>query len=213
MKLIQLILIILLSQNSSFADKPKTYIVPLKEGLYTLKVEAYVSPISIKAKNNRTYFWLKSKAVHSSVGGYSGLLLHGSYESFYTSNQLRVQGQFKSGLKIGEWQTRHENGLIKEIHTYKHGRLHGLIKKYDNNGQILLKGRYKHGKRHGTHIIYSNGLKTSVDRYKNGQIQDPKIPKEKNNSKKKQLKERKIRLKKDNDTSKNKDSKKNESDL
>ncbi len=169
-------MILVLLAFNSFADKPETYIIPISGDGYSATVEAYQSEVKIRVNNELTYYWVKSKKIHSTVGGYSGLLLHGQFKSSYQDGQLKEKGHYKNGLKTGVWKQWHTNGELKEVLTYRMGRLHGKALKYDQEGRLILSGQYKKGKRHGEHIIYEEGKVSRKTIYKKG---DELTPKEK----------------------------------
>ena len=169
--------IFLAVSTASFTHQPDTYVVPISGDGFTAKVEAYISEKQIKTKPHLTYHWLKSKKIFTTTGGYSGLLLHGSYISHYTDGALLEKGFFKNGLKNGNWQSWHQNGKTKEVTSYKSGQLHGAFEKFNENGQLIARGNFKNGKRHGLYVVYENDKVVSEQTYKNGIEIAPKLRK------------------------------------
>ncbi len=200
-----LLYILVLMTMNSFAGKPETYVIPISGDGYSATVEAYQSEVNIKVDNELTYYWVKSKTIHSSVGGYSGLLLHGQFKSSYSDGQIKEQGQYRNGLKHGVWKQWYTNGELKEVLTYRSGKLNGKALKYDPEGRLLLSGKYKKGKRHGEYLIYEEGKISSKKTYKKGVEEDQaaeKPEKIKKTKEPKPKKEKKVRPKKDKGTDK-----------
>jgi antitoxin component YwqK of YwqJK toxin-antitoxin module len=86
--------------------------------------------------HRKTYYWYKAQKVIATQGGSAGIVLNGTYQSFYPSNQLCEKGEFKKGLKIGEWKQWYQNGALKKVERWKKGRLVGRQTFYDEKGQI-----------------------------------------------------------------------------
>ena len=115
----------------------------LNSGNESYKFEVLTENKSIKTDKHRTYYWFAFNSINSTMGGYSGKVLDGSYSCFYLSNTLKEKGVFKKGLKNGEWRSWNENGALKEIINYKHGIKCGLNEIYSNEGKLLFKKEYK----------------------------------------------------------------------
>lgn len=91
------------------------------------------------------YFWYKTQHVLQTQGGASGILLHGEFESFYTSKQLAKKGDFNRGLKNGEWLYWRENGTLCHSESWKKGKKIGWEKWYDELGNVLQTSKHKRG--------------------------------------------------------------------
>ena len=92
------------------------------------------------------YYWHRANKIMMTQGGYSGELLHGSYKSFYRSEQLKESGTFKVGLKHGKWTEWTENGYILKIVYWNKGIRHGETIDYDAKGEIKKVTIYANGK-------------------------------------------------------------------
>lgn len=132
-----------LSGFSQFEEE-KTFKVPIKTSSETINIEVDNTNHQPRVKEDRTYYWFKSREVHFTKGAYSGKLLHGSYESFYKSNQLKERGSFKFGLKDGLWVEWYENGEVKSETNWKNGLLDGEKRIYDKEGKSIVYD-YKQG--------------------------------------------------------------------
>jgi antitoxin component YwqK of YwqJK toxin-antitoxin module len=49
-------------------------------------------------------------------------MLHGPYRCYHPNGQLREAGQFRSGLKIGEWRLWNEQGSLIAVTHWKRGK-------------------------------------------------------------------------------------------
>ncbi|HZY40276.1 MAG TPA: hypothetical protein VFE53_26665 [Mucilaginibacter sp.] len=76
-----------------------------------------------KIKNDRYYFWYLNNLIHSTQGGYNGQLLNGHYVAFYPDKNLKEQGDFKTGLKDGEWKTWNSKGDLTSVTNWNDGVL------------------------------------------------------------------------------------------
>lgn len=105
-------------------------------------------------KISKTYTWYDNVSIHETVGGYSGYLLDGKYEEFYfPSNNLCMSGEFKNGLKTGEWISWSEKGLLKERTSWINGVLNGKKNIYAEDGTLMYIEVYRHGKLRTTRKI------------------------------------------------------------
>lgn len=174
-RLLSLFFVIAISSCGLIKSNIDTVSIPVKSDDIQIKVDVVEDhDYSIKADRQKTYYWLKSKEIHFTEGGFSGQLLHGNYESHYQNNQLKEQGEFNRGLKIGKWTEWYENGKIKLEYNYRHGLLHGKSSKYNELGQTILIGNYKKGLKHGEFINYENNEIISVTNFKKGEEIIPK---------------------------------------
>jgi len=74
-----------------------------------------------KIKNDRYYYWYLNKVIHSTQGGYNGQLLNGHYVAFYPDKNLKEEGNFKKGLKDGEWKSWNPKGDLTSVATWNEG--------------------------------------------------------------------------------------------
>jgi len=89
----------------------------------TQEIRADVLPMKTdpKIKNDRYYYWFLNNMIHSTQGGYNGQLLNGHYISFYPDKNLKEEGNFKKGLKDGEWKTWNRNGDLTNVTNWDEG--------------------------------------------------------------------------------------------
>ena len=76
-----------------------------------------------KKRNDRYYYWYLGNLIHSTQGGYNGQLLNGHYVAFYKDKSLKEEGDFKTGLKDGEWKTWNQKGDLTNVATWDEGVL------------------------------------------------------------------------------------------
>lgn len=74
-----------------------------------------------KIRNDRYYYWYFNNSIHSTQGGYNGQLLNGHYVAFYPDKNLKEQGDFKTGLKDGEWKTWNRKGDLTSVTNWNDG--------------------------------------------------------------------------------------------
>ncbi len=93
---------------------------------------------------DKFYFWYKAQRVKSTQGESSGTLLHGEFESFYTNDQLHQKGNFKRGLKRGEWLHWREDGSLIHSEIWRKGEL--KVKKWYNETGVIYKSERAWGR-------------------------------------------------------------------
>ena len=80
------------------------------------------------------------------------------------------EGDYKEGLKEGEWIAYHQGGKIPAvISNYKNGALNGAMKQFDRRGKLLQEITYKEGLKHGKFVVYSKRGSVLVEKtFENG---------------------------------------------
>ena len=166
----RLFLFLLIISNSIFAQQKErdTYTVYINYPNYTVKANIYSELKKMSVKDTLVYYWYSSNKIMQTQGGFDGKLFHGTYTSFYLSNNLMEKGGFRNGLKTGLWNNWFENGKIKESMEWKNGLRNGGFKQFDENGNLLISTNYKKGKLNGEYIQYSGNKSISDRKYKNG---------------------------------------------
>ncbi|MDX2362484.1 MAG: hypothetical protein QNK23_16875 [Crocinitomicaceae bacterium] len=123
---------------------------------------------------HKFYYWYKAQKLISTQGGSSGRLLDGKFEGFYQNKQLSQRGEFKKGLKHGEWLYWREDGTLYSSENWKKGELFGNQKKYDAHGEeietITITGNRKiYRTESSMRIVNSNGIE-KLKFYENGSL-------------------------------------------
>ena len=118
-------------------------------------------------KTKRTYYWYKTRSVHSSQDNYAGELLDGDYIRYYPNNQLAEKGTYTKGLREGLWTTWYPNGNLASKSRWKQGREHGKFLQWDSLGTALEHGKYRRGNKVGEWVDHAHG---DTLRYKRGRL-------------------------------------------
>ncbi len=138
----------------------------IRKGEYD--IECFVALKTLKKyKEDKVYYWYKSREIHFTKGMTGGKVLEGEFKKYYKSNQLAEQGKFDMGLKEDSWYSWFENGEIKSIVEWKNGYRHGDYIIYDSIGNLASTGSYRKNKKHGEWINYSTG---DTLKYKRGKL-------------------------------------------
>jgi hypothetical protein len=141
-----LVVLILVQAKIALGQTPNAY---RTVSTADFRMDFYVL-INNKKENNKsdlTYTWFKSQQLQTTVGGYAGYPLNGSYVKYFINGQLAEKGQFSTGLKVDQWMSWYPNGAIESIQNYKSGRLKGTYISYAINGDIIEQGKHIRGKK------------------------------------------------------------------
>lgn len=154
--------------------------VPREELFYSMELTntAYSEKISILRKtpnhvrlnSKKMYFWYLNNAVHTSLGGFSGKLLHGPYTSYYVNMNLRSNGVLKLGLKNKEWRSWYENGQLKSVEKWRKGLKFGKSVYFSMDGMDIMVVTFKKNLYHGKCIILHKNQKISIKKYRHGEL-------------------------------------------
>jgi antitoxin component YwqK of YwqJK toxin-antitoxin module len=133
-------------------------------------VIAHVKPVAnLSLDVNKMYHWFGANQINITQGGYHGKPLNGSYEDFYNNKNLRESGEFEKGLKVGEWKSWTDNGILKAQYQYSSGQKNGSYIKYDSAGKIAERGSFQHDQLNGKQEILSTDSVSTVY-YKQGKV-------------------------------------------
>lgn len=135
--------------------------------LYTF----YINDKAIKIKTDKIYYWYKSGRIFTTMEGYGGKVLNGSFTKYYVTNNLSEEGQFLNGLKSGFWKKWYSNGMLKEKSCWNKGILSGLYKSFDSTGRPVKNGKYIKGKFSGVSYEYDQKNNLKIITYSKDKIQ------------------------------------------
>jgi len=128
-----------------------------------------------KPKDVTTYKLIKkkSKMDYSIMKGHTVLesIQHGPSISYSAKDFRKTEeGNYKDGLKDGEWNAYYPGGKIPAVvSNYKSGKLHGTMKQYSRRGKLLSEISYKNGLKHGSFKIYDKrGKVVSEKKFEHG---------------------------------------------
>jgi len=131
-------------QGNNYSSQPRNYTTSRPNNSYTApktqtddsfdqiriidstqEIRADVMPYKNdpKIKNDRYYYWYYNNTIHSTQGGFNGQLLNGHYVAFYPDKNLKEEGDFKRGLKDGEWKTWNPKGDLTGVTNWDEGVL------------------------------------------------------------------------------------------
>ncbi len=93
----------------------------------------------------------------------------GVYLRKYSNEKIASIGQYKNGIKTGEWKYYYANGLIESSGKYRNGIQVGYWAWYYNNGKKRKEGNFKEGNFDGEITWwYSDGIISSKGKMENG---------------------------------------------
>lgn len=76
------------------------------------------------AQKKKVYYSFVNFKLTPQVGARAGIYLHGDFENrSRTTNKLYAKGEFRYGLKHGEWRTWNADGILKTVERWKKGVL------------------------------------------------------------------------------------------
>ena len=112
-----------------------------------------------KKKSKVDYGIMKNRVVMES-------LLNGTSISYSSKDYKKTEeGNYKEGLKDGEWIAYHPGGKNPAVvSNYKVGKLNGSMKQYDRRGNLMSEIEYKDGLKHGSFIVYDKRGKVVNER-------------------------------------------------
>ena len=131
-------------------------------------------------KNN--YYWYYNNEIKSNRGGYNGKLLDKKYLVTDYQNNLLEQGEFKKGMKSGEWKRWNKKGELITVNNWCKGNKNGAYRKYEN-GRLIEKGCYRNNRIHGVVRNYASDTLSTKTRYKMGEVVPVKEKKKKEEKK------------------------------
>jgi antitoxin component YwqK of YwqJK toxin-antitoxin module len=124
---------------------------------------------TIKPKDDNIYYWYGVQDFKHTRGGFDGKILHGEFVMFYRNKDLLSKGNFKYGLKQGEWKTWYIGGERKSKEKWHNGKLIGSAYYYGLNGKLnVLKKVNRNG--NGSIVYYDKEGKLSSKEYYNKNV-------------------------------------------
>ena len=131
-----------------------------------------------KVRPDVYYTWYLRNNFTSTQGGYEGALLHGAYTKILRDNTLLEKGQFREGLKDGEWITWHDRGGMEGVSRWDQGKQQGDQSSYDAAGMLQQSQTFRNGEQHGKETVYlpypGSSIKTrQVRTWKKGALTGP----------------------------------------
>ena len=147
-----------LYQSSIPANDRRTVVLGDTLHFFTVATE----DISIRTRPGVYYTWYLRNGFASTQGGYEGMLLDGPYTKMLRDNTLLEKGQFREGLKNGQWVTWHPSGSIEATRRWNQGKRQGSQSSYDTRGMLQQSQSFRKGKQHGEETVYLSYPGSSV---------------------------------------------------
>lgn len=153
-------------QGQSYMKRLPPQKITVNEPDHTVVAELHPAKY-LKADKEKFYAWVSGNKIVFTQGEYSGKLLNGKYQDFYTNKNLKESGQYVNGLKDGEWKSWDQDGFLKDSYRWVMGLKQGKFYKYDSTGRVIEKGRYNRGELSGKfHSLTADS--TNITHYKKG---------------------------------------------
>ena len=171
------IVVILLVSGTVSCQKPlylrahevqQSLLVVQEDTVFTVRL--YKGSKAPKMQPFSRYHWYKNNELHTTMGDYTGQLLHGEFMGMTKENELLIKGYFDKGLKEGTWKSWFPDGQYHELAEYDEGVLDGDYRKYTDSGRLLQEGKYKKGAFFGELYHYEHQQLDSVTIYKKGRV-------------------------------------------
>lgn len=120
-------------------------------------------------KVTAAYTYNKGKLIGEGIVDDEGVK-DGPWKEFYAEGQLRAEGMYSLGKRIGRWRFYHENGSVEQEGVYNNqGNPEGPWKWYYDNGTVLREESYRNGLSDGLYTEYDeNGKVTTQGEYVDG---------------------------------------------
>ena len=81
------------------------------------------------------------------VVSFAGCATTKPHVEYYENGQLKQEGNYKNGIRDGEWIYYLENGQIGWVKRWKKGKKDGQWIRYDEEGSMIEKSCYEVGRR------------------------------------------------------------------
>src|SRR5674476_117957 len=87
------------------------------------------------------------------------------------SGQFEVRGNYKNGIKEGQWLTYFAGNYLRIVENYEKGKLSGVALEMDHWGRMISETNYTNGVLNGVSKTFtSDGFSKSYAEYKNGKL-------------------------------------------
>ncbi len=116
--------------------------------------------------NQNSYFWFQRDSIYETQNGFSGHLLEGDFQAYHPNGNLKEQGQFACGQKIGKWRTWHANGIVESTFSFKKGAQSGLLTEFDDQGLVVKKSKFRKGTLKGKVKEFVEGKRVKEEKEK-----------------------------------------------
>lgn len=159
--------------------KPKT-VVSYKDGL----PEGIRRDYDTAGRVVASYTFSKGRIITEGIIDDEGIR-DGEWKEFYEGGQLRAEGVYNLGKRVGKWMFYHENATVEQEGNYNsQGNAEGLWKWYYDDGSLLREENYRNGALDGLYTEYNeagrivvqgefiDGLEEGFWKYEYGDIRE-----------------------------------------
>jgi antitoxin component YwqK of YwqJK toxin-antitoxin module len=155
-------------QSDYFLNSTRRVSVETAEGEYSCEIQTEKK--SSKSNYELAYYWYDKGIINTTIGAYTGYLLHGEYLRFKkNSKDILEKGSFKNGLKSGIWMIWQEDGRLDSVSTWKKGKLNGESITYNDDNLIVTRLKFKKGIQNGLQYYYEGGVLSRKQMFKKNQ--------------------------------------------
>ena len=134
-----------------------------------------ICSIEYYSKVSKNLELLKLETFHpnghvASLELFSSDIKNGVHKEFFNNGNIKTEGQYINGDKIGLWTEYFREGGTRRIFYANENEKNGSTIEWYKNGVKKIRGEYFHGQKSGLWTSwYSNGVKESVVTYNQGQ--------------------------------------------
>ena len=156
----------LFTANTLYGQNAHTGSIVFDEDGFSFDIRVLYTPVEMKTLPKVNYSWYRNGSLKSTMGDYSGNLLHGKYEKFDSYGNLLVKGDFQYGVKNGQWKYWDSLGVIHTEETWKKGF---LLQRISVDKDIITLEPFKNNRLHGKVIKKRNDELVSSLKYRKGE--------------------------------------------
>lgn len=133
--------------NKGLLDDDATREVTINTDTGRIVANVLVKKQDFSPREDVFYCWYRNEKIYSNKAGYSGFLLHGTYEVLNQDARMICQGAYKMGLKHGQWKYWYDNGRLEKVEHWRKGHKRGVFTYYAPSGSVDSTVRYRNNNR------------------------------------------------------------------
>lgn len=164
------LLIIFIFCQETLAQETLLRSVSYKEGGYNYSFYVEYQNEEVRTNDDLVYYWFDNGEINQNRGGYSGLLLQGSYEKTTIGGKLIEKGSFENGLKNGQWKKWNVDGDLVELLVWKRGTRHGKYWSFDPPTNARTIACYKNNLLNGWMMSFQADSLTKKTKFRKGNV-------------------------------------------
>ena len=174
MKQSTLTILVVLLAVQLFGQEPLTHKVSCANEGNSTTFSILLKKTMLAPKPELTYYWFDGQKLHQNQGGFSGSLLHGTFEKKAAGGQMVEKGEFANGLKEGVWNTWDETGRLTGETKWQKGERAGKSCFFNLDTGEKTISNYRHNVQDGRYYVYRNDSLVEKGKYRNGIPVKPK---------------------------------------